>query len=116
MQKKEKQLDKKLLTVLFVLIVFGLIMIASAGISYSQSRFGDHYYFFKRQLMFGVFPGLIILFIAQKINYNFWKKISLPFFVVSIFLLALVFIPELGSKAYGASRWLKLGFFFISAF
>lgn len=109
--QKDNQIDKKLLFATFALIIFGLIMVASAGISYSQTRFGDYYYLFKRQLMFGVIPGIFVMFFAQKINYNFWKKISLPFFIVSIILLILVFVPGFGSKIYGASRWLRLGFF-----
>lgn len=84
-------------------------MIASAGIYYSHTRFGDQYYFFKHQLLFGVIPGLVILYIVQKINYNFWKKISFPLFIISLIFLVLVFIPGFGSRIYGASRWLKLG-------
>jgi len=104
-----ESVDIRLVYVLFALLFFGLIMIASAGISYSHSRFGDAYYFFKHQLFFGVIPGLIILFIIQKIDYSFWKKISLPLFLVSLIFLVLVFVPGFGSRIYGASRWLKLG-------
>jgi len=108
---KFHKLDSKLLSTIFILIVFGLVMIASAGISYSQSRFGDPYYFFKHQLFYGVLPGLVVLYIAQKINYTFWKKVSLPIFILSIVLLILVFVPGFESKIYGASRWLRLGIF-----
>ena len=110
-RKIQNQIDSKLLSVIFMLIVFGLVMIASAGISYSRSRFGDPYYFFKHQLIYGVLPGIVAMYIMQKINYKFWKKISLPFFVVSIICLILVFVPGFGSKIYGASRWLRLGSF-----
>lgn len=102
--------DKILLFVIFALLTFGLVMIASAGIGYSRIRFGDPYFFFKRQLLFGFIPGVAMLFIAQKINYNFWKKIATPIFVGSLALLILVFIPGIGAKIYGASRWIKLGF------
>ncbi|MFZ2975798.1 MAG: putative lipid II flippase FtsW [Candidatus Moraniibacteriota bacterium] len=105
------QIDSKLLSTILILIVFGLIMIASAGISYSRARFGDPYYFFKHQLIYGVLPGLVALYVMQKINYKFWRRISLPFFVMSIICLILVFVPGLGSKIYGASRWLQLGSF-----
>ena len=80
-----------LLLVIFLLLVFGLAMVASAGIVYSRSRFGDSYYFFKHQLFYGVLPGVLLLFITQKINYGFWKKIAFPTFAMSIFLLILVF-------------------------
>ena len=111
MTKTKIQLDKILLFTIFVLLIFGLVMVASAGIAYSQSRFDDAYFFFKRQLLFGILPGLIILYLTQKISYTFWKKISLPFFILSVALLTLVFIPGIGSKLYGASRWIQLGGF-----
>jgi cell division protein FtsW len=108
---KFEKIDSKLISTIFILITFGLVMIASAGISYSRSRFGDPYYFFKHQLFYGVMPGILILYITQKINYNFWKKFSFPLFVLSIIFLILVFVPGFGSKVYGASRWLRLGIF-----
>jgi cell division protein FtsW len=111
MAKTKIQLDKILLFTVFILLAFGLVMIASAGIAYSQIRFNDAYFFFKRQLLFGILPGLIILYLTQKISYTFWKKISFLLFILSIALLVLVFIPGIGSKLYGASRWIQLGGF-----
>jgi cell division protein FtsW len=108
--KKEKA-DHILFWTVIVLLVFGLVMIASAGVAYSKIRFDDAYFFFKRQLLFGILPGLIILYLTQKINYTFWKKISFPLFILSVALLTLVFIPGIGSKLYGASRWIQLGGF-----
>lgn len=108
---KQKTADKILVYIIFALLVFGLVMISSAGIAYSRSRFGDSYFFFKHQLFFGVLPGLLALFITQKINYNFWRSISFSFFLLSIIFLVLVFIPGVGSKIYGASRWIQLGSF-----
>lgn len=95
--------------VLSGLLLFGLVMIASAGVAYSRSRFGDPYYFFKHQLLYGVIPGFAALYVVQKIDYEFWKKISFPLFVASIICLIMVFIPGIGNKIYGASRWIQLG-------
>jgi len=105
---KFKGIDKILLITVFILLVFGLVMISSAGIVYSKTRFGSEYFFFKRQLQ-GVAIGIAALFIVQGVNYHFWKKVSLPFFILSLILLILVFIPGFGTKIYGASRWLQLG-------
>ena len=106
---QKKQIDTTLLFIVLALVVFGLIMIASAGVAYSRIRFGDSYFFLKRQILYGVLPGLALLFITQKINYNFWKKISFPLFISSLILLVLVFVPDMGIRSYGASRWLSLG-------
>ncbi len=106
---KNQQEDKILLFTVFALIIFGLIMIASAGVVYSQTRFGDQYYFFKRQLFFGILPGLVVLYIFQKIHYQYWKKVGTLLFFISLVFLILVFIPGIGTKVYGASRWIQLG-------
>ncbi|HLN19020.1 MAG TPA: putative lipid II flippase FtsW, partial [Patescibacteria group bacterium] len=108
---KAQQLDKPLLYTVMALLFFGLIMIASAGIAYSKVRFGDPYYFFKHQLINGVIPGLIILYIVQKIDYKFWKNVAFPIFAASLVFLILVFIPGMGTTTYGATRWVQLGSF-----
>lgn len=109
MPKTSAKIDRPLLIAVFLLLAFGLVMIASAGVAYSKTRFDDPYFFFKKQILFGLIPGLLAMFIIQKINYQFWKKISVLLFLASIVCLILVFIPGLGIKTYGASRWLQLG-------
>ncbi len=105
----EKKINKNLLSAVILLIIFGLTMIASAGIAYSRAHFGDSYYFFKHQLFFGILPGFVAMYIAQKIHYTIWKKMAFLIFMLSIFCLILVFIPKIGSRIYGASRWLQFG-------
>jgi len=109
MNNTQAKYDRILIFTVFALLIFGLIMIASAGVVYSQSRFGDQYHFFKRQLLFGILPGLFACYLCQKIDYHYWKKISVPLFFISLVGLVLVFVPGLGNKLYGASRWLQLG-------
>jgi len=106
---REKSVDKLLLTIVLILLAFGLVMIASAGVIYSETRFADEYYFFKHQFFFGVLPGLLVLYIFSRIDYHFWRKISVPLFFVSVIFLILVFVPGIGSRIYGASRWIQLG-------
>ena len=86
-------------------------MIASAGIIYSETRFGDEYYFLKHQLLYGVLPGIVILYAFSNLDYHFWKKVAVPVFFSSVILLLLVFVPGIGSSIYGASRWIQLGSF-----
>ncbi len=107
--KSNQKPDQILTVTTFALVVFGLIMISSAGVFISKQRFGDEYYFFKHQLFYGVAPGLVLMFLAQKINYHFWRKIAFFLFAANIFFLLLVFIPGLGLKFQGASRWIKMG-------
>lgn len=101
--------DKILLVIVFILLTFGLIMISSAGIIYGETRFGDDYYFFNHQLLYGVLPGIGVLYLMQKIDYHVWKKLAVPIFFAAVIFLVLVFVPGVGSRVYGASRWIKLG-------
>ncbi|HEX8974487.1 MAG TPA: putative lipid II flippase FtsW [Patescibacteria group bacterium] len=104
-----RQFDNVLFSVVATLLVFGLVMISSAGVVYAQTHFGDPYYFLKHQLFFGVLPGLLVMYIFQKIDYRFWKKLAVPIFFLAVIFLILVFVPGVGSRVYGASRWLQLG-------
>lgn len=94
-----------------VLAAFGLVMISSAGIFLSQKNFGSNYYYFQHQLLYGFLPGLLFFWAALKIDNKKWKGLALPFILVSICLLLLVFVPGLGVSVGGAKRWLDIGFF-----
>ncbi len=102
---------KTLTVLIFVLVVFGLTMLSSAGIVDGQKRFGSSYYYLGHQLLFGVLPGVALFFIFSKVNYKFWRKISLPLLLVSIGFLVLVFVPGIGHGLKGAQRWVDIGLF-----
>src|SRR4030042_3047780 len=112
---KNNKPDQILAITTFALLVFGLVMISSAGVAISKYRFNDGYYFFKHQLFYGILPGLFLMFLAQKIDYRLWKKFAFFLFIVNLFLLVLVFMPGLGLKFQGASRWIKLGPFYFQS-
>ena len=58
----------------FILAVFGLAMISSAGVYLSQNNFGINYYYLNHQFLFGFLPGLFFFLMASRIDYKFWKK------------------------------------------
>lgn len=101
--------DYKLLIISAIIIIFGLIMLSSASMVKSQEDFGTPYYYLKHQILFGLLPGLVLAFFAYKINYKVWKKFSFFFFVITLILLVLVFLPGLSFKAGGATRWIHIG-------
>ncbi len=106
---QNKKPDKTLLLTVLALTLFGLVMIASASVIYSQTRFGDQYFFFKHQLFFGIIPGLAVLYFFSKFDYHRLKKMTVPFFLVSLVFLILVFVPGVGAEVYGANRWVQFG-------
>jgi len=108
-QKINKKVDSVLLSIVLILLVFGLVMISSAGIIFSNVRFGDAYHLFKRHFLYGIIIGLPSMYLVSQINYKFWQKVASPFFIATLILLGLVLVPEIGANYQGASRWIDLG-------
>ncbi len=100
---------KRLLATTLILLVFGLAVLSSAGIVEGQKKFGSPYYYLNHQLLYGILPGLVLMFLFYKIDYKLWKKISLPILVGALLLMVLVFMPRFGYGLKGATRWLNLG-------
>ena len=112
MRSTSKSTDYVLLTYFVVLILFGLLVLSSAGVAVGLERFNDPYFFIKRQLFLGFFPGIILFLIAAKIDYHVWKKFALPIFIAGIILLLLPFVPGIGSSNNtGAQSWINVGGF-----
>ena len=100
--------DRVLFGVVGILTLVGVLMIASAGIVYAEVRFGDPYFFFKRQLL-GVALGFIGLFAFSYVDYHLYRKWALVIFGGALFFLLLVLLPGVGTEAYGANRWIGIG-------
>ncbi len=94
---KVSKTDYVLLGYFAILLVFGLIMLTSAGSAVGHEKFGDSYYFIKHQLLSGVLPGLILFIFFSKLDYHILKRWSGVFYILSIILLLAVFIPGLGT-------------------
>lgn len=87
------------------------MILASASMALAEQRFGHAGYYVMRQLAYGGSVGLIGFFVAQYIPYRFWRRAALPLLVGALVLMALVFIPEFGFSAKGATRWVHFGSF-----
>lgn len=102
-------MNRRLLAIILILIVFGLVVLSSAGIVDGQKKFGSPYYYLTHQLLYGILPGLVLMFIFSMINYRFWKKVSLLILVGSLVLMIMIFMPSFGHGLKGATRWINLG-------
>lgn len=103
-------LDLVLLVSIVILSLFGLLMVYDASQFEAFQSFGNKYYYIKQQV-FSFIIGLVFLGFFSFFDYHKLRKIALPIFLFSLFLLLLVFVPGLGVKAYGAHRWLSLSGF-----
>lgn len=103
--------DWGFIILIWIIVVFGLVMLASAGVSVGYEKYNDPNYFLKQQILFGVLPGIFVFIFTSLVDYHIWQRCAKPIFIVSIILLILVFIPSLRVDHGGASRWLKIGGF-----
>ena len=110
--KRQKKLktDWLLISAVLVLVSFGIVMVYSASSYSADLQYGDRFFFMKKQIA-GAVIGLAGMIALSFINYEKLKKIRWVVLAVSVVLLALVFVPGLGVKVYGARRWINLGFF-----
>lgn len=108
----ENKSDRPFLLYLLILVLFGLAVLSSASAPYGYSKFGDLYYFVKRQVVFGLLPGLVLFFIAAKLNVKLFNRFAWIVFIACIASLILVFIPGVGAdfNKY-ANSWLDFGIF-----
>ena len=109
-KKEDKLPDIILLLVTLILVIVGTAMIYSSSSIIALEKFKDGQYFLKKQLFF-VFLGLISMMIMTKVPYTYLKKLAYPGLLLSLLLLSMLFIPSIGMRRGGATRWLNLGGF-----
>lgn len=86
-------------------------MVYDASCVWALYKYNDTYYFVKRQSLFAII-GIILFFVGKKISIDFLKKHINKLVLLSLLLLILVIIPNVGLKRGGSSSW--LGFDFLS--
>lgn len=104
---KTKRIDSLfLLSVLFLLAV-GTAMIFSASPAMGM-KYGDTFYFIKRHCFF-LALGLAALFYGLHLNLDNLRERAPQILIAAVALLVVVFLPGVGRKVLGASRWIDLG-------
>ncbi|MCX6720444.1 MAG: putative peptidoglycan glycosyltransferase FtsW [Candidatus Staskawiczbacteria bacterium] len=109
----ESKFNYFLFFVVTFLLGFSFLFFACLSSSASLQRFGNTNYYLFHQLFFGLLPGIIGGIIAYKISLKWLKKWSPLLVLLNFAALFIVFMPGIGMKIYGASRWIHLGGFTI---
>lgn len=102
-----------------ILLVVGLVMMASASYAWAYSDYGDGLYYAKKQAMFAGI-GFVAMIFFMKMDYHNLKTIKLPllknFNIAGIFYVAvaalLVLVLLMGNDeggSMGAKRWIDIG-------
>lgn len=102
---QKRNFDVWILVLTVFLIIFGLIMIFESSNVSAYRDFGDKYHYVKEQFIWSIvgFTGLLTAFLIPYKKFYNW---SVPILIGTIIFLIVVFIPGIGIKTYGASRWI----------
>ena len=103
---------KVFITTAIILTLIGLYMVSSASQVWAEFKYGDKYYFSKRQLLFVVL-GFIIMFVLTKVRISSFRKYTNKILIVVFILLVLVAIPGIGVERNGSRSWFGIGSFAI---
>lgn len=96
-----RDFDFWLLGVVLLLSIFGVAMIRSAIAGNQELE-----QYVTRQIIY-VGIGLAVIILTTLLDYHFWATLSQPFYFLTMFLLAVVFV--MGKVSFGAQRWLDTG-------
>lgn len=109
LSSQRKGIDFPLLIAVGILMVIGLILVYDASLAHAQKDFGDSFYYTRQQIIWATISIFTAIFFSN-FDYHRFRKLALPFLLLSLGLILAVFIPGLGTTAGGAQRWLRLGF------
>jgi cell division protein FtsW len=97
-----------LILITAALVVFGWLVLYSASALVADSRFGDQYYFLKRQILWSALgAGALLLAMRVPASVGAGERAPSPSYGGGVVGLGLVMGHEVG----GAKRWLRVGGF-----
>lgn len=103
---KKRKYDYVLMTVVFILIIVGLVLLYSTSAYNGQVKFHDSFYYLKKQ-GFATLLGILAMVITSEMDYHIFLSFAKPAYLTAIVLsVAVIFI---GDEYNGSKRWLSLG-------
>lgn len=101
-----KETDKVLLAIVFLLVITGLVILYSTSSYNGMIKFGDPFYYLKKQT-FATALGFAGMYVIAKTDYHVWEKMAVPGYIMAIVLCIAVML--FGDEYNGSKRWLSLG-------
>ncbi len=98
--------DKPMLAIIILLVCFGSVMIFSSSYAFSLQKYGDSYYYIRRQIAYVAIGGSAMT-AAMFVDYRIVRRFTGIIFLVSALLLAVV--PFIGVGKGLARRWIAVG-------
>ena len=100
--------DRPMFIIILILVCFGSVMVFTSSYAYALNKYGDSYYFIRRQLMFVLLGVAAMLFVTLFVDYRWIRRLSRFYFPIMLAMLVAVLL--FGRSEGDAKRWLNLGF------
>jgi cell division protein FtsW len=108
-RRERHQADYVILVVVVALTAVGILMVySSSALKGYLSQDADTFATVGPQIQWAIL-GIAAMVVMMRVDYRYLRLASVPFYVVAIVLLLLVFVPQLNIVIGGSARWLKLG-------
>ena len=105
---KKLTIDRSFFGIVLTTLLFGLLMFGSAALGVLAKHEVKFYSILLNQLVYALFGGLLALFVGLFVHYTHLKKYSLHFYIATLLLTLLVFMPHIGFAHGGAKRWIHI--------
>jgi cell division protein FtsW len=104
--------DYVIVGVIIALLTIGVMMVYSASAAFAYHKYGDAFYFAKRQILFAAL-GVFAMFMIANMNPDKFSRWAFPALIACFVLLIIVLIPGVRILRNGAQSWLGIGAFSI---
>ena len=109
LRRERHQADYVILVVVVALTAIGILMVySSSALKGYLSQDADTFATVGPQIQWAIL-GFVAMALMMRVDYRYLRLVSVPFYLVAIVLLVLVFVPQLNIVVGGSARWLKLG-------
>jgi cell division protein FtsW len=109
LKREQHQPDYVFLVAVIGLVAIGVLMVYSSSAMTSFLSDDDQFKVVGPQVIWAAL-GLISMAIVTRIDYRYWRLVSVPLFAVALILLVIVvFVPSLNYVVGGSARFLRIG-------
>jgi cell division protein FtsW len=109
LKREQHQPDYVFLIAVIGLVAIGVLMVYSSSAMSSFLSDDDQFKVVGPQVIWAAL-GLVSMAIVTRIDYRYWRLVSVPLFVVAMILLVVVvFVPSLNYVVGGSARFLRIG-------
>jgi cell division protein FtsW len=107
LQRERHAPDYTVLVTIVGLTAIGILMVYSSSALPAYVRAQDSAAIVGPQIVWACL-GAVAMVVAMRIDYRWWRLVSLPMYLAALLLLVVVLLPGVGIVVGGSARWLQI--------